>query len=96
GVVFRELMRGAIQKGFDQALGSLGAVPKDTMNGINKTHELTMKGLDDFVKEGTTPAKQPTYDALQAFSMSLDMSYSQTTVKYTNNTGRTDSTGITA
>ncbi|MCC8109564.1 MAG: DUF5610 domain-containing protein [Planctomycetes bacterium] len=93
---FAELMRGAIQKGFDQALGSLGAVPKDTMNGINKTHELTMKGLDDFVKEGTTPAKQPTYDALQAFSMSLDMSYSQTTVKYTNNTGRTDSTGITA
>ncbi|MCC8165718.1 MAG: DUF5610 domain-containing protein [Planctomycetes bacterium] len=93
---FAELMRGAIQKGFDQALGSLGAVPKNTMDGINKTHELTMKGLDDFVKEGTTPAKQPTYDALQAVSMSFDMSYSQTTVKYTNNTGRTDSTGITA
>ncbi len=93
---FAELMRGAIQKGFDQALGSLGAVPKNTMDGINKTHELTMNGLDDFVKNGNSPAKQPTYDSLQAFSMSFDMSYSQTSVKYTNDTGRTDSTGITA
>ena len=77
---FGEMMRKAIQKGFDQAMGALGKVPDATQQGIDKTHELTMKGIDDFIKNGMKQEKQPVYDALQEFSMSFEMNYSKKTV----------------
>ncbi len=77
---FAEKMRSAIQKGFDQAMGHMGTVPDKTQEGIDKTHELAMKGLDDFITNGMKPEKEDTYEALNEFSMSFEMSYSQKTV----------------
>lgn len=83
---FADMMGKAIQKGFDQALGTLGAVPKDTMDGINKTHELTFKGLDDFVKNGLNKDKQQNdvYQGLQEFAFSFEMNYSSKSVSVQN------------
>ncbi|MCD8141406.1 MAG: DUF5610 domain-containing protein [Planctomycetaceae bacterium] len=81
---YSERMGKAIQKGFDQALGTLGAVPHNVMDGINKTHELTFKGLEDFVKNGMNKQKQDAgvYESLEKFAFSFEMKYSQTSVKY--------------
>lgn len=86
---FAEIMRNAVQKGFDQAMGKLGKVPKTTQEGIDKTHELTFKGIDDFVKYGMN-RNQPTktedfFDMLQQFSMSMSQTYSQKTYTYNPN-----------
>ncbi len=92
---FAELMRNAIQKGFDQAMGTLGKLPKEVQDGIDKTHELTFKGIDDFVKNGLNKQKeqQGVYDSLQQFAFSFEMNYSQKTVsvqngKYAGNSGQ--------
>ncbi len=79
---FAEMMRGAINKGFDQAMGTLGKVPDKTQSGIDKTHELAMKGLDDFIKNGMDKEKEDkgVYESLTEFAMSFEMSYSQKTV----------------
>ena len=78
---FAEMMRNAIQKGFDQAMGKLGKVPSAVQEGIDKTHELTFKGIDDFVKFGMNRNQQSKdeqfYEALQAFSVQMSQSYSQ-------------------
>ncbi len=79
---FGEMMRGAIDKGFSQAMGALGSVPKNTQEGIDKTHELAMKGLDDFIKNGVKKEKEQQQDNLRGYAMSvgIEMSYSQKTV----------------
>jgi hypothetical protein len=81
---FGETMRKAIQKGFDQAMGILGKVPQSVQDGIDKTHSLTMKGLDDFIANGRNPAKteQGVYSGLEQYTFSFEMNYSQKTVSY--------------
>lgn len=76
---FADLMRDAVQKGFDQAMGTLGKVPKAVQDGIDETHRLTFEGIDDFVKNGLKKDKvdNGTYAALEAFTMSKSYSYSQ-------------------
>lgn len=83
---FSEMMGKAIQKGFDQALGTLGSIPKSVKDGVDKTHELTFKGLEDFVKNGMDRNKQDngTYNALQELSFSFEMNYSKKTVSVRN------------
>lgn len=81
---FAEMMRNAIQKGFDQAMGVLGAVPKSVQEGIDKTHELTFKGIDDFVKNGLNKNKEQNgiYSALEQFAFSAQVNYSETSYSY--------------
>lgn len=81
---FAEIMRKAIQKGFDQAMGTLGNVPKNVQEGIDKTHELTFKGIDDFVKNGMNRNKeqQGVYSSLQELVFNAQVSYSEKTVSY--------------
>lgn len=81
---FAEIMRKAIQKGFDQAMGTLGKVPKNVQDGIDKTHELTFKGIDDFVKNGMDRKKeqQGVYASLQELVFSAQVNYSEKTVAY--------------
>ncbi len=88
---FAEKMRSAIQKGFDQAMGHLGTVPTGTQEGIDKTHELAMKGLDDFIKNGMEPEKEDTYEALNEFTMSFQMSYSHKSASASANNQATQS-----
>ncbi|MCD8350346.1 MAG: DUF5610 domain-containing protein [Planctomycetaceae bacterium] len=96
---YSDRMGKAIQKGFDQALGTLGAVPQNVMDGINKTHELTFKGLEDFVKNGMNQQKQDSgvYESLEKFAFSFEMNYSQTSVKYNtyDSRGQTQGSGKT-
>ena len=96
---FSDRMGKAIQKGFDQAIGQLGSMPKDVMDGINKTHELTFKGLEDFVKNGMNKEKEEkgVYDSLEAFAFSFEMSYSEKSVSVSsyNSRGQTQSAGQT-
>ena len=99
---FAEMMRKAIQKGFDQAMGSLGAVPKDTQAGIDKTHDLVFKGIDDFVKNGMNKGKQDngTYKGLQELAFSYEMNYTEKSVSVRNSNynanGTTTGTNKTA
>ncbi|MCL1999838.1 MAG: DUF5610 domain-containing protein [Planctomycetes bacterium] len=94
---FAEMMKNAIQKGFDQAMGVLGKLPKAVQDDIDKTHELTFKGIDDFIKNGLNKQKQQEgiFESLQQFALSFEMSYSQKTVSVTNglytNTGQPQS-----
>lgn len=76
---FAETMRKAIQKGFDQAMGTLGSVPKSVQDGIDKTHDLVFKGIDDFIKNGMNRKKQEdgVYSSLEQFAFSFEMSYTQ-------------------
>ncbi|MCC8189798.1 MAG: DUF5610 domain-containing protein [Planctomycetes bacterium] len=85
---FAELMRNAIQKGFDQALGQLGAVPKSVMDGIDKTHELVFQGIEDFVKNGLNGQKQEDgiYAALEQFALSFEVNYSHKSVTVSSGT----------
>ncbi len=78
------MMGKAIQKGFDQAMGSLGTVPDATQKGIDKTHELVFKGLDDFVKNGMKEEKKDTYNALQdlAFNYEASVTRKKVSVSY--------------
>ncbi len=69
---FADMMGKAVQKGFDQALGSLGNIPDATREGIDKTHELVFKGFEDFVKNGMKKEKQNTYDALQGLEFTYE------------------------
>lgn len=81
---FAEMMRKAVQKGFDQAMGTLGTVPKATQDGIDKTHELVFNGFDDFVKNGMNRNKTNTYNALQQLSFNFEMNVTQKSVSVTN------------
>lgn len=79
---FAEMMRAAVQKGFDQAMGTLGKVPQKVRDDIDKTHELTFKGIDDFVTYGMDRNKQNegVYSALEQLAFSFQYSYSEKTV----------------
>jgi len=49
---FVEMIRGGVEQGFKDARGildGLGALQGDVAGNIDKTHELVMKGLDDFL-----------------------------------------------
>ncbi len=83
---FAEIMKKAVQKGFDQAMGTLGKVTGPVKDGIDKTHELTFKGIDDFIKNGmdwknggnkTNSDKNDIYSSLQEFSLSMNQSYTK-------------------
>ncbi len=88
------MMRGAVQKGFDQAMGLLGKVPSSVQAGIDKTHELAFKGFDDFVKYGMNRGKDSgktdsgsqdqIIDSLRSFQLSMTQSYSQKTYTVSN------------
>lgn len=95
---FADIMRKAVQKGFDQAMGKLGKVPQNVQDGIDKTHDLTFKGIDDFVKHGMNRGKDGKgdefFDILKAFSMSMETTYSQKTYTYTP--GATNTSSSTA
>lgn len=79
---FSERMGKAIQKGFDDAIGTLGGNYSGTVGeGVDKTHELVFKGLDDFVKKGMKPGEEEKdkQNALQQFAFSFEMNYSSKT-----------------
>lgn len=83
---FADIMREAVQKGFDQAMGKLGSVPQAVQDGIDKTHELTFTGIDDFVTQGMNRGREDKGDdlfsVLQAFSLAMEASYSQKAYSY--------------
>jgi hypothetical protein len=54
---FADFIGGAINEGFKQARGILGAIPENIASGIDKTHALVFGGLEDFVKNGVSPEK---------------------------------------
>ena len=80
---FAEMIGAAIQKGFDQALGTLGALPKETSDEVDDTHKRVFDGLDNFVKTGSKDGKeaQP-YSSFQAYSSVFEMNYSSTTTYF--------------
>ncbi|MDR1536027.1 MAG: DUF5610 domain-containing protein [Planctomycetota bacterium] len=80
---FAEMMRAAIQKGFDQAMGVLGKVPDQVQANIDRTHELTFQGMDDFVKNGLNRQKESegVYASLEQWSLSFSLEYSEKTVR---------------
>ncbi|MDR2390875.1 MAG: DUF5610 domain-containing protein [Planctomycetota bacterium] len=80
---FAEMMRAAIQKGFDQAMGVLGKVPAKVQEDIDKTHELTFNGIDDFVKNGLNRQKQNEglYSSLEQWNLSFSLNYGERTVR---------------
>jgi hypothetical protein len=80
------MMRDAIQKGFDQAMGVLGKVPEKVQKDIDKTHELTFKGIDDFVKDGLNKQKQDEglYASLEQWNLSFSLNYGETAVRAGN------------
>ena len=86
---FADVMRKAIQKGFDQAMGTLGKVPQSVQNDIDKTHELTFKGIDDFVKNGMNRKKEQdgVYSALEELFFSAQVSYTERTVSVRSTQG---------
>lgn len=94
---FAEMMKDAVQKGFDQALGSLGKLDQKTQDSIDETHDLIWKGFDDFIKNGLNKDKkeQGIYSALEQFSLNFQMSYSEKTVAY-NPSGMTYSEPVSS
>jgi hypothetical protein len=58
---FLENMRGAIQKGFDEAFEILGVLPGQVAGEISETHKLVMDGLDRLIADLLAPqAEKPT------------------------------------
>ena len=79
---FADFIGGAIQKGFDEALGILGELPGNVQEDIDKTHDIVFSGLDDFVNEGLDQEKvdNGAYDRVRQFqqsqfAMSFEMNY---------------------
>ncbi len=69
-------MRGAIQKGFDEAQAILGELPDPVQEDIDKTHEIVFQGLDDFVASGLAPEKRApegVYARIEAYRMELSL-----------------------
>ena len=57
---FMEKMRGAIQKGFDEAFAILGVLPDQVAGEINETYKLVMDGLDRLIADLLAPqAEKP-------------------------------------
>lgn len=80
---FAEIMKSAIGKGFEQARSLLGKMPQAVEDGVKKTEDLTTKGIEDFIKNGLSNDKQNVYSSLQQYSVSIQASYSSTSVTYT-------------
>lgn len=81
---FADVIGAAIQKGFDQALGTLGKLPDKTQEEVDETHTRVFDGLDNFVATGSkdgTEAKDPSFD-FAAYSSVFEMNYSSTTSYY--------------
>ncbi len=81
---FADIIGAAIQKGFDQALGTLGKLPDKTQEEVDDTHTRVFDGLDNFIKTGSKDgkeAKEPSFD-FAAYSSVFEMNYSSTTSYY--------------
>ena len=79
---FQETQTGAVEDGFKQARGLLGDLPEDIDNGISKTFDLIMEGLDKFFGGEEEPTEEPTealhpangnYYSSQSFSLSYQL-----------------------
>ena len=81
---FSDYIGAAIQKGFDQAMGILGKVDDKTQAGIDTTHGLVFQGLEDFVKNGLTAQEKERALGVEAWRMSMEMSYTSVYIR-TNN-----------
>lgn len=70
---FADVMRDAIQKGFDQALSMLGELPEETAQEIDETHDLVFDGLDRFVTDGLDPDKVSggVFERIESYQMEL-------------------------
>jgi Domain of unknown function (DUF5610) len=55
---FAEYIGDAVQQGFDEAAGILGALPENTQAGIDQTHKLVFGALEDFVENGQSKDPQ--------------------------------------
>lgn len=87
---FADRMGKAIQKGFDQAIGKIGGNFNGAVkDGVDKTHELVFKGLEDFVKNGVKPEEEEKQSALQEFAFSFEMNYSQKTTSVSYGSSKT-------
>lgn len=79
---FADVMREAVQKGFDQALGILGQIPDETREEIDETHDRVFTGFDDFVKNGLDQAKldDGVYERIERYRIEvlMEMSYTET------------------
>lgn len=67
---FADFIGAAINEGFAQARSIIGKVPDDITAGVDKTHALVFKGLEDFVNNGVNPEKnQPggVYEKIAAY-----------------------------
>lgn len=91
---FADMMGKAIQKGFDQALGILGDLPKETASEVDQTHELVFQGLEDFIKNGRDNDKEDLYSQLQAYTSSYQYSMSYSSMSSTWNGGTQSSTSV--
>jgi hypothetical protein len=54
---FADVIGPAIQKGFDEALGTLGTLPETVQEDVDETHRIVFEGLDNFVQNGLDRAK---------------------------------------
>lgn len=80
---FAEYIGAAIQKGFDQAQGLLGKLPDDIQGGIDTTHDIVWKGLDDFIANGLSKAKQENYLLAEEFRLNYQSSLTVETTQVT-------------
>ncbi|MDR0867312.1 MAG: DUF5610 domain-containing protein [Planctomycetota bacterium] len=78
---FADYIGAAIQKGFDQAFGALGKIPKDTQDELDRTHTLVFNGLEDF-KNYQNKQNNNLANSLQYFASSLSLNYAASSVYY--------------
>ena len=78
---FADIIGAAIQKGFDQALGTLGKLPEKTQEEVDETHTRVFDGLDNFIKTGSKDDEDK-YTGIQAYSSVFEMNYSSVTAYY--------------
>lgn len=75
---FADYIGGLVQKGFDEAQKILGELEESIQKGIDTTHELVFKGLDDFVQNGVPEDHAERSERIRAYaeSFSAQVSYS--------------------
>lgn len=81
---FADFIGSAIQKGFDEAGAALGKLPDKVQDGVDNTHDIVFKGLDDFIKNGLQSQKDEPggmYESIQSFTMEYSMRYESVSVR---------------
>lgn len=81
---FADFIGKAIQKGFDEAGAALGKLPDKVQDGVDKTHDIVFKGLEDFIKNGLPSAKSKPggmYESIQSFTMEYSMRYESVSIR---------------